>query len=48
MSWHSMVNLGKPDVVDPSSEQDMSETSTLPGTQDAVRVVLVLIVTRDR
>ncbi len=36
---HSTVNLGKPDV-DTSSEQDMSETSTLLDTQDAVRVVL--------
>jgi hypothetical protein len=47
---HSMVNIGKPDV-DPSSEQDiMSETSTLPGAKDAVRVqvVLILTVTRHR
>ncbi len=42
-----MVDLRKQDV-DTSSEQDMSETSTLPDTQDAVRVVLILTVTRDR
>ena len=41
----SMVDLGKPDF-DPYSEQDMSETSTLPGNQDAVRVALTLTVTR--
>lgn len=42
---HSMVDQGKPDF-DPYSEQDMSETSTLPGNQDAVRVALTLTVTR--
>ena len=41
---HSMVSLGKPDF-DPSSssEQDISETSTLPGTldSDVVRVPFI-------
>ena len=39
-----MMNPGKPDV-DPntSSEQDISETSTLTGTQDVVTVRAVFI-----
>ena len=40
---HSMLIIGQPNL-----EQDMSETSTLPGGQDAVRTVLILTVARHR
>ncbi len=39
--------VNKPDV-DSTSEQDMSETCTLLGTQDFVRAILILTMSRDR
>jgi len=42
-----MVRLNQPDV-DPTPEQDMSETCTLEGTEDRVRDILKLTTSRDR